>query len=69
MFRLEIKRPPMKTFLLPLLLAAFALGGCATSSVDSRRTERRAAFDALPPETKSAVDQGQVKVGMSMDAV
>ena len=58
----------MKYFLLPLL-AALALCSCATSSIDSRRTERRAVYDALPPETKSVVDQGQVKIGMSTDAV
>ncbi len=52
--------------LLPLCLL---LAGCATSTVDTRRTERIAAYEALPTETKSLVDRGEIKVGMSEDAV
>jgi hypothetical protein len=51
------------------LLVVLLLAGCATSTVQSRKQERYAAYQALPPELKAAVDQGQVKVGMSMDAV
>ena len=58
----------MKTILLSLL-AGLVLCGCATHHLESRRTERRAAYDALPPESKTAVDQGQIKIGMSTDAV
>ena len=58
----------MKTILLSLL-AGLALCGCATHNLESRRAERRAAYDALPPESKTAVDQGQIKIGMSTDAV
>lgn len=45
--------------------------GCATSAnlFEKRRAERIAAYNALAPEFKAAVDQGQIKVGMSQDAV
>ncbi len=58
-------------FALPFLVALLvaALAGCATSTIESRRTERLAAYDALPPEQRSLVDQGQVRVGMGADAV
>jgi len=51
-----------------LLLAAAFLTGCA-STIEDRRKERLAAYSALPPETQSLVDHGQIKVGMSKDAV
>lgn len=50
---------------LPLLL----LCACATSTIETRRKERAAAYAALSPEMKQLVDQGQIKVGLSMDAV
>lgn len=57
-------------FLFVVLLASLVLAGCATSStVVSRKQERYAAYMALPPEMKAAVDQGQLKAGMNMDAV
>jgi hypothetical protein len=43
--------------------------GCATSTVQSRKQERPGAYSSLSPEIKSLVDQGKVKVGMSLDAV
>ena len=44
--------------------------GCSTpSTVASRRQERAAAYAALPAEMRTIVDQGQLKVGMSEDAV
>jgi hypothetical protein len=52
-----------------LMLCALLLTGCATSTVESRRKEKLAAYDALPPETKALVDKGQIKVGMNEDAV
>ncbi|MBI5773730.1 MAG: hypothetical protein HZA89_08310 [Verrucomicrobia bacterium] len=52
-----------------VFLAALLFGGCATSTIQSRRLERLAAYDALPPETRAFVDQGQIRVGMSADAV
>ena len=44
--------------------------GCATSKdFEKRRVERSTSYNALSPEFKSAVDQGQIKVGMPQDAV
>lgn len=54
---------------LMILLAGLALCGCATSTIQSRRLERLAAYDALPPETRALVDAGQIRAGMSTDAV
>jgi outer membrane protein assembly factor BamE (lipoprotein component of BamABCDE complex) len=52
------------------LLGAALLAGCATSSsVQSRRQERAAAYNALSPELRALVDQGQIRVGMNEDAV
>ena len=45
------------------------LTGCATSTIDSRRAERPAAYADLAPPEKALVDQGNIKVGMSADAV
>lgn len=45
------------------------MAGCASSSVESRRRERFAAYSGLPSEFRQLVDQGQIKVGMSADAV
>lgn len=52
-----------------LLVACVVLAGCASSTIESRRQERRAAYEGLSPELKMLVDQGQIKVGMSQDAV
>jgi hypothetical protein len=51
------------------MLAGLVLAGCATSTVQSRKQERYAAYEALAPEMRGLVDQGQIKVGMTMDAV
>lgn len=52
---------------LALVLAGL---GCATpSTVDTRRQERATAYAALPAEHRTAADKGQLKVGMSEDAV
>ena len=46
------------------------LAGCATrSTIATRKQERLAAYNALPPEQKEAADRGQLKIGMSEDAV
>ena len=54
-----------------IVLAASLLAmGCATTgSVQTRKQERIAAYEALSPEMKTAVDQGQLKFGMNADAV
>jgi len=56
---------------LPQLLAAvILLAGCATpSTIETRRTEKLLAYQSLPPEERELVDAGQIKVGMSQDAV
>ncbi|MEY2428401.1 MAG: hypothetical protein QOJ40_1286 [Verrucomicrobiota bacterium] len=58
----------MKPFL-PWLLTGVLLAGCATSTVETRRSERAASYAGLPPDSKVMVDQGRIKVGMPMDAV
>jgi hypothetical protein len=46
------------------------LVGCATTNTfEKRRVERAAAYNSLSPDLKTAVDQGQIKVGMTEDAV
>jgi hypothetical protein len=55
--------------LIILLLGVFCFSGCNTSTVASRRKERTAAYTALPPEDRALVDQGQIKIGMTEDAV
>lgn len=57
----------MKRFFI-LALAGALLTGCA-STVEMRKKERYAAYTELSPEQRSAVDVGQIKVGMSKDAV
>ena len=52
-----------------ILLAGLVLTGCATSTVQSRKQQRYGAYEALTPEMRGLVDQGQIKVGMPMDAV
>jgi outer membrane protein assembly factor BamE (lipoprotein component of BamABCDE complex) len=60
----------MNMKLLLLLLAAVVLvSGCATSTIESRKKERYNAYSELPAEQRAAVDAGQIKVGMPMDAV
>ncbi len=54
---------------------ALALGllvaGCAStrSTIETRRQERLAAYQAFSEEDRTAVDRGQLRVGMSEDAV
>lgn len=57
----------MKRVILLLVAAAF-FTACA-STIQDRRKERFAAYSALPPETQTLVDKGQIKVGMPKDAV
>lgn len=58
----------MKPFL-PLFVLTCLIAGCATSTVETRRQERAAAYASLPADMKVLVDQGRIKVGMLMDAV
>lgn len=43
--------------------------GCKTSTIESRRTEKTAAYNALSPAEQQLVDEGQIQIGMSADAV
>lgn len=58
----------MRTALL-LLVATLGLTGCATTSISSRKQERLASYNNLSADERLAVDLGQIKVGMSEDAV
>ena len=52
------------------ILALLLLAGCAApSTIESRRIEKSAAYQALPPDQQAMVDSGQIRVGMSADAV
>ena len=53
----------------PWLLGLLMLTGCATSTVESRRHERADGFVALSPEFKALVNDGQIRRGMTQDAV
>ena len=52
-----------------ILLIGVLATGCATSTIESRKQERLNAYSSLSPELKSQVEQGKIKVGMSLDAV
>ncbi len=53
-----------------IILCGMVLSGCATrSTIDSRKKERYGVYSQLSPEMRSLVDQGQIKIGMPMDAV
>lgn len=52
--------------LVPVLMF---LAGCKTATIESRRAERAAGYAALAPEQRQLVDQGQIKSGMTEDAV
>lgn len=57
-------------FFCPMIYGILLMAGCSTTnSIESRKTERSAAYASLSPEMKSLVDKGQVKAGMTQDAV
>jgi hypothetical protein len=52
------------------LLAALLAAGCAsTNTIAARRQAHADGYAILAPDMKAAVDQGQIKVGMSKDGV
>jgi hypothetical protein len=56
----------------PLLFTALCLllAGCVTSNtIESRRAEKLSAYNSLAPDERQLVDQGQIKMGMTADAV
>ena len=53
-----------------LIVAALLFGGCATpSTIESRRNEKLSAYSTLAPEEQQMVDQGQIRIGMTSEAV
>lgn len=56
-----------RTFL--LFLSLLLLSGCTTSTIETRKKEKAAAYAALTPEERELVAKGQIKVGMSQDSV
>jgi hypothetical protein len=53
-----------------LLLMIVFVAGCATpSTVDSREQERGAAYSTFSLDVKALVNQGEIKAGMTADAV
>ncbi len=54
---------------LVIFLAGLLLLGCATSSIESRQRERAASFATLTPEFQTLVNDGQIRRGMTQDAV
>jgi hypothetical protein len=59
----------MKTVFVAMFVCLLTTGCATTKNLESRKTERGAAYAALLPEMKSLVDKGQIKVGMPEDAV
>lgn len=51
------------------LFIGLLFAGCATSNIESRKRERAAGYAALSPEFKTLVSDGQIRRGMSEDAV
>jgi hypothetical protein len=51
------------------LTLALLLAGCATSTIETRRQEKATSYQSLTPDEKQAVDGGQIRVGMTSDAV
>ncbi len=51
------------------MLLGWLVAGCATSTIETRKKEDYGTYSKLTSEFKSAVDEGQIKVGMPMDAV
>lgn len=49
--------------------AIVVVTGCKSSTVETRRVERSAAYSSLPADQRELVDKGQIRVGMSQDAV
>jgi len=52
-----------------LLVCSLLVAGCSSSTIESRKKERAAAYGALTTEEKGLVDQGQIQTGMSQDVV
>ena len=53
----------------PLAAALLLSFGCATDSLEDRRHEKWMEYGALPQDQREMVAQGQIRAGMSQDAV
>ena len=58
----------VKISLIPLFVPLLFIA-CKTPTVESRKQERLAAYNALPDDQRQMVDKGQIKIGMNEDAV
>ena len=56
-------------FSILFLAAVVVLCGCASSTPQKRARERAASYAGMPPETKTMVDHGKIKTGMTTEAV
>ncbi|MDX1952314.1 MAG: hypothetical protein SFY81_09010 [Verrucomicrobiota bacterium] len=54
---------------LSLVVLFLGLVGCASSSIETRRSEKISSYQTLSPQDQATVDSGQIRVGMSADAV
>ena len=54
-----------------LAMAALIVCGCATpaATLEKRKQEKYGVYSELSPELRARVDQGQIAIGMPMDAV
>ena len=54
-----------------IMAALLGITGCATNRdrFESRRHEKYGVYSSLTPEQRGLVDQGQIKIGMPIDAV
>jgi hypothetical protein len=52
-----------------LAAGVLVVAGCKSSTVETRKTERSAAYSSLPADQRELVDKGQIKIGMTEDAV
>ncbi|MEO6033864.1 MAG: hypothetical protein ABIQ35_01285, partial [Verrucomicrobiota bacterium] len=52
-----------------LAIFCFVLAGCATSSLEKRKSDKRVAYQQLTPELKTLVDDGRIAPGMTEDEV
>lgn len=52
-----------------ILAGLLLLAGCATSTVQSRKADNILDYNAFSSEVRELVDRGQIKVGMTTNAV
>ena len=65
----EVQTDRRIRFLAIVVWGLLAVGCSTEGTIASRRQQRASAYSALSAEDRAAVDQGQVRAGMSEDAV